>query len=424
MQVTGSYFNYLTLTNLLAPLGVKGSGNLVMEVFSAALGNLQDKINQELFSDESAVALKQFYNDISTLGTEAKKLTLTDYESVFNDRTPVSSDPGVLTASAMDAFTSATGATEATYDISVTRLAQTQSNEGTELTGDGATGVNTGTNTFIITVDGQDHELSIEVTEGDTNEVVLQKMESAIYGADLGVSAEVTPGALEGTMRLTITADSMGEAGTFTISDASGNAVAATGAGNVTTTAQDAAYSVDGTDYTSASNTVFLDGDMVAVNLLAAGESVLTVAPDAGAVQDSIAGLISEINSFTDSLNNNSAYLKDDILSTIDSFIDDHRRELSALGITKDEDGMLQIDEDKLAAAAGQELSDIREAFGGFDGLAVQLDSYASRVSTDSPINYAKETESLSSYQKDYVFDASGSMLEQIIRGSLLDALF
>lgn len=63
---------YLTITNLLAPLGAKGSGDLVMQVFTSAMGNLQNKINQQIFSEESETALKELYSDVSDLASKSK----------------------------------------------------------------------------------------------------------------------------------------------------------------------------------------------------------------------------------------------------------------------------------------------------------------------------------------------------------------
>ncbi len=83
MQITGSYSNYLAVTNLLSPIGVRGSGDLVMQVFSSAVGKLQEKIDQQIFSKESDAALKQLYNEVSHLASQAEKLTLTDFNSVF-----------------------------------------------------------------------------------------------------------------------------------------------------------------------------------------------------------------------------------------------------------------------------------------------------------------------------------------------------
>jgi len=422
MQISGSYNNYLTMTNLLAPLGVKGSGDLVMQVFTSAMGNLKNEINQQIFSKESEAALKQLYNDVSDLAGKAKKLTLTDFNSVFNDRTAISSDPNVLTGTAIDAFSSYSGATEATYNISVTQLARGQENTGLELNAADSSVVNTGTNAFNVNINGQDHELGIEVVEGDTNEDVLQKMAQAINEAGIGISTEVTDGIDEGTKGLVITSDYTGTDSTFTISDISSNAVTATGIDSVSTSAQDAVYKVGGTDYTSGSNTIYMDDGMVTVNLQGVGESSLTVAPDEEKVENAITDLVSEVNSFIDFLENNTDYIKDEVLSSINSFINDHKRELEYFGITQGEDGRLEVDTDKLATAAGQNLAGIKEAFSGFDGLAVQMDNYASHIATDSPLNYAKESEKISMQFADYLYGTSVGMLQKLMQGMLLDA--
>ena len=66
-------------------------------------------------------------------------------------------------------------------------------------------------------------------------------------------------------------------------------------------------------------------------------------------------------------------------------------------------------------------LSGIKEVFGGSDGLAVEVNSYASHISTDSPLNYAKEAEDMSIEFADYLYSASAGMMTQILTGSLLN---
>lgn len=421
MQISGSYNNYLTITNLLAPLGARGSGDLVMQVFTSAMGNLQNKIDQQIFSEESETALKELYSDVPDLASKSKKLTLNDLNSVFNDRTATSSDPDVLTATAFDAFSADSGATEATYNISVTQLAQGQENTGLELNAADSSGVDMGTNTFNINISGQDHELGIEVVEGDTNEDVLQKMAQAINEAGIGISAEVTEGIEEGTKRLVITSEDTGTESAFTISDISGNAVTVTGIDSVYTAAQEAEYEVDGVDSTSSSNTIYLDEGMVTVNLRGAGESSLTVAPDEEKVENAITDLVSEVNSFIDSLENNSDYIKDEVLSSINSFISGHKGKLESFGITQGEDGRLEVDTDKLATAASQSMAEIKETFGGFDGLAVQMNNYATHIATDSPLKYAKESEDMSMEFTDYLYGTSAGMLQNLMQGMLMN---
>ena len=409
------------MTNLLSPLGAKASGDMVMQVFSASMENLQEKIDKQIFSAGSTDALTKLYGETSGLAAKASKLTMTDTNSVFNDRTPKSSDSNILTATAIAAFSQDTGATEATYNISVAQLAQAQENTGLEIDKDASSVVDLGTNTFNINIKGQDHELNIEVVDGDSNEAALQKIETAINEAALGVTAEVMTNSGEGTRQLTIKTDDTGAGSAFTITDVSGNAIAATEAGSVSTEALDAAFSVDGTDQNSGSNSIYLDDGMVEVKLKNVGEAVLVVAPDENKVNDAISALISEINSFIDFNKKNSEYIKEDVLSNIDSFIADHKTALESFGITQGEDGKLDIDTDKLASAVNDNPSGVKAALGDLDGLAVQIDNYASRMSTDSPLNYAKEADDISPEFTDYLYGASSGMLQQILTGSLMD---
>lgn len=424
MQITGSYNNYLILSNLLAPLGVKNSGNLIMGVFTSSMNNLQNKIDNQIFSKESAVAINQLGNMVSGLSSKAKKLTLTDIHSVFNDRSAISSDSNVLTASAYDVLSPDTGAEEATYNISVAQIAQNQENIGLELNKADASGVNLGTNTYNINVNGQDYELSIEVMDGDTNEAVLQKMATAVNEAGIGVTAKVVAGSGAETQQLVISSDNTGLAAAFSVSDISGNAVAATAVEIVSTEAQDAQYTIDGTGYTSGSNTISLDDGMVTVNLKGVGESTLEIAPDANTVKNTISALVSEINALVGFLESNSDYIKDEVLSSVNAYIDDHHSKLETFGITLGDDGKLGIDNTKLMEAIDQNPAGIKETFAGFDGLAVQFNNYASRITTDNPFNYAKEADNMDLYFMGQTYSLSAATSKNLLEGTLLNMIF
>ncbi len=216
MQLTGSYINYLNMTSLLSPLGVSDSSSYIMKVFSSSVSDLQEKLDQQIFSEESSNALSELYNQISSLSSLAGRLTTTDTASVFNDRTAQSSDSSVLTATAWDAYSMDTGATSATYDISVSQLAQSQVNSSSELNGMDESVVGTGVNTISINLNDQNYELNIEVAEGDTNEDVLNEIASAINGAGSGINAEIIDD--EGTLNLVLTSDNTGEAASLQFS--------------------------------------------------------------------------------------------------------------------------------------------------------------------------------------------------------------
>jgi len=423
MQITGSYNNYQNLSNLLSPLGVKSSGNLVMGVFASSMYNLKNKIDNQIFSKESAAAINQLGNMVSDLSSKAKKLTLTDMHSVFNDRSAISAYSNVLTASAYDALSSDTGAEEATYNISVAQIAQTQENTGLELNKADAGVVGLGTNSYNININGQDHEFSVEVVDGDTNETVLQKMVAAVNEAAIGVTAEVVAGSGAETQQLVIRSDNTGLAAAFAVSDISGNAIAATAAEIVSTEAQDAQYSVDGTDYTSGSNTIYLDDGMVTANLKGVGETILEVGVDESAVKNAVSALVSEINTFIGFLENNSDYIKEEVLSSVNAYIDDHHSKLESFGITLGDDGKLVIDHTKLTEATDQSPAGIKNTFGGFDGLAAQFNNYASSLATDNPLNYAKEAGNMDLYSMDQAYSFSAETSKNILEGTLLNMI-
>ncbi len=421
MQITGTYRNYVTMTGLLAPMGVKDSGDLVMQVFSSAVENLQGKLDKQIFTEESDSALKELYNKISSLAGQSDKLTLTEYNSAFHDRTGISSDATVLTATADNAFSADSGAAEATYNLSVSQLAQAQKNTGVALNSDDTGGIDEGTNTFHVNINGQDHEISIDVQAGETNATVLASMVSAINDADIGVMAEVAEGSVAGTQQIVITGNSSGSSGSFALSDISGNAVAASGANTTTTAALDAAYSLDGVEYTSETNTVYLDDGFVTINLKGTGDASLTIGPDPNKVKNTVTAFVSEVNSLTQFLESNSAYINDEVLASINGFIADHKNELEAFGITRGDDGTLEIDGEKLDTAVAENLSGIKDAFGGLDGLAVQTKNLSSKIATDSPLHYAKEAEGLEMDQTDLLYGTSASMLQNLLQGAILN---
>ena len=419
MQISGSYLNYLNMTSLLSPLGVSDSSSYIMKVFSSSVSDLQEKLDQQIFSEESSSALSELYSQLSNLSSLAEKLTATDTDSVFNNRTAQSSDSSVLTATAWDSYSQDTGAAEATYDISVSQLAISQVNSSDGLNGIDDSIVNTGINTFDMNINNQDYELSIEIAEGDTNEDVLNGIASVINSAGLGVTADIDYG--DGTVNLVLTSDNTGEAASFTVSDVSGNAVSSTNLDAITTSAQNAVYSVDGKDMISESNTVYLDDGAVEVTFQGTGDAILEVGANDFDFYSAVASLATGINNFIDFFSENSNYLKDDLISQLNYIIDDHKADLESIGIAIDDEGTLQVNEDLLSAAISGNPSMVEDIFASFDGLAEEISSFASKVASDSPLNYAKEGDSLSAEFSDFIYDSSALQLKQLLAGSMLD---
>jgi flagellar capping protein FliD len=127
------------------------------------------------------------------------------------------------------------------------------------------------------------------------------------------------------------------------------------------------------------------------------------------------------VNSLIDFLGANSDYISDEVLLSINSFVDGQKNELKSFGITLGEGGRLEVDADQLATAVSQDMAGIKETFGGFDGLAVRLSNYASRIATDSPLNYAKEGEKMGMEFADSLYSTSSGMLQNLMQGMLLN---
>ncbi len=418
MEITGAYTNYLNISNLLAPLGVSGSANYVTQVFSSSVAELQDKIDQQIFSRESSVALSELYGQVTNLSLLADRLAVTDTNSVFNNRTAQSSDSGVLTATAWDSFSPGTGAAEATYDISVSQLARGQENTGTALAGSDQSAVEAGVNVFTITVEEQDYVLDITVAADDTNGDILYEISRVINERVSGLSAEMTDD--EGTVSLNLTSDATGAEAAFTVSDISGNAVAATGIDNVSVEAADAVYSVDGASLVSEANSVYLDDGAVQVNLYGTGDATLEVGPDETAVYNAVTSMANGINSYIDFYNDNSDYLSEDLLTSLNSVLNDQKSDLASIGITLNSEGYLQIDESTLTSAVNNNPSAVENIFSSFDGFAQEISSYTSGIASESPLSYAKEAETLSGQFIDFIYNSSAMRLQNLLSGSLL----
>ena len=422
MIVTGTYQNYLNISNLLsATFGIQTSSDSIMQTLESAVSAYENNSNAQSFQTGLTNALSQLQTNSSNLANTAQSLTPDYALSVFNDRTATSSDPDVLTATAYSALSPDTGATVADYTINVSNLATAQNNIGNELSASDPSSVASGTNTIDININGVDNQVSFDVESGDTNDAVLQKMAAAINAAGLGVTATVNQGTTSGTEQLAITANNTGSSNAFTISDVTGNAAQVTGAGNVSQTAQDAAYTVDGTDYTSGSNTIYLDQGMVTANLQDTGTATLDVAPDPNQVEQAITSLVSGINSFINFLGSNSNYIQDNVLSTINNFISDNQSQLNSLGITQGSDGTLTIDTNTLSNALTQNMAGVQDALTGITGLAQEVNDYASNISQD-PADYAKSMNDSTNTSSPASYNSLGNMqLDQMLVGSLLN---
>ncbi len=196
-----------------------------------------------------------------------------------------------------------------TYSLSNIVLAQAQSVYSQDFSSAGNTAVGTGT-------------LQIQVGSGavanvtiDSSNNTLNGIAAAINSANAGVNAAVI---YDGAgYRLTVTGNNTGSGSAFTVSasGATGSlsslsySSGASGGMTLAQAAQNASFTVNGLNISSATNSVSGAIPGVSLNLLAAsGSTTLTVGTDSSAFVTAVQGFVSAFNSAMGTMNQLSAY--------------------------------------------------------------------------------------------------------------------
>jgi hypothetical protein len=156
-----------------------------------------------------------------------------------------------------------------------------------------------------------------------------------------------------GMSALTLESDETGAANAFTVEDTEGGLAAQTGIAQADQTAQDAIFRVNGgPEQTSATNDISLGGGVTATLRQATEQGGVTVsaerdaAAQAGAMRDIVGG----INDLLSAAENGPANNR--LQTELNSLLRSYGTSLERAGISADEDGRLQIDEERLTAAA------------------------------------------------------------------------
>ena len=248
-------------------------------------------------------------DDFKELGKAAQSLNLGKTGNIFEKTgaTATSSNDKAVTARA------ANGASAGSYNLQVNQIAKAQENAGSWADAKGKALAVSGSQTLAVTVTDpkgyiqKNASINVQTKAGQTNQDVLAQTAETInkQSKELGVQARVERRTVNGVeqARLVVAGTKTGtDAGTFAIKDTSGTLAASTGVNNVTTAAQNAKYTLNGSDRESQSNEVALDrlGQVKAtlVNPTAKGETVkIGVKPqDANAIYDTLKGFVGQYN--------------------------------------------------------------------------------------------------------------------------------
>lgn len=289
------------------------------------------------------------------------------------------------------------------YSITVSAMAERATEISSAFADKSSTGV-VAEGTLTITYGGTATNLTIDSTNSS-----LEDVASLINKSVAGVSAYIMDtGDATNPYRLVVTGDDTGAANTVAI-DTTG----LTGTGTVptfteTSTAADAALTVNGVAVTSASNEVdgVVSGITFSLEDLTTSAAVVTVSTDTTTTVANVSAFVEAYNTARTYMNSHRAYNTDagikgefvgestvvSLMQSLQATVGDKYatgsvyKTLASIGIASQQDGTLELDEDALTAALEAAPDDVTNLFetdaGGFgDDLKTLIDRYANSES-------------------------------------------
>jgi flagellar hook-associated protein 2 len=329
----------------------------------------------------------------SALSAFQSSLSALDTASAFGTETAATSDPTAFTA------TAASNATLGSYSVAVTQLAQAQQLVSGAFAGGSSATVGTGT--LQLSLGGTSFTVAIDSTD-DTVAGIAAAINSA--SGNPGIEASVVTGT-DGA-HLVLTSSLTGASNMIQVAetDSGGGLAALTyGSGNTghytqQSAALDAAFSIAGVAYTSASNTVTDALTGVTLNLAGTTSSpgTLTVSTNTASIESNIQTFVSAYNTLQGSLSALGSYdattgtagpmmgnplllgTENQIKSALYSIVDtgsETYNSLASIGITSNSDGTLSVNTTTLSAALTSDYSAVSQLFSGTNGVAATLNS-------------------------------------------------
>lgn len=342
----------------------------------------------------------ELYQEAETLGTTAALLQQKNQASLFTQRKALSSDAAKISAQALK------GAADTSHTVEVTALAKAQVNQSLSLAAQEKSSVQSGTNQFNLTVGGKAHLLSVVAAANDTNAQSLARIAKAINAERAGVKASVRTDGKTGFTQLILTSNHPGTAQSFSLSDVTGNAVAATDLNHMTASAADARYKLDGESFVAGSNTIAIDGGKTELSFLQTTDSPvsITVGADSDAIVKQTKQLLNTYNRFHDKLEISAAALTVDLTQTWDRLTGSIQPQLSRIGIIRNADGTYAMNEQAFRTALSERPETIEQLIGSESGLAATIKKQADRLrytpleALAQPFPYADSTNPYNSY--------------------------
>jgi flagellar hook-associated protein 2 len=397
---TNSYWSTLQTSSLVndinytSPQDNKWNNNFQSLIMFSKMSSQKYQDQQNHYKS----AVSSFTGSAKGLTTSVKSLTVANS---FNQKS-VSATGTAVTGTAKN------GAALAQYSVSVSQVATSQKNEGKTVSSAVYGGGTAGKSTFGIKVgSGLEHQVSVNTSVTDTNGQVLKKFANAINNSGAGVVAEIKT--KNNGQYLSISSKDTGAASAFSIRDINGSGVADLQLNNKVTDAADAKYSVDGTNYQTASNNIVLDNGNVSltINAAATGAIKVNVGKDESSIVVAAKGVVDNYNRMNDVLSNadnNITKRGETALNGVKSLVGTTKMaEFAAVGISMNKDtGALQVDEKKLSDALASHPDQVQGLLTGNGSLGKAVEHVAKEIANTPVSSYVTPPNVLGSISYGY----------------------
>ena len=382
----GSYFNYYQTVSQVRLEQALAKNPKYQQSVQAVEG--ASKVSS-YYKNNGLDFLQSYSSTMADVMDSANSLRDANSKSVLNDLEAVSSDSSVADVSLRYATKVPK---EMTVDVRALAEAQVNTSSGVKgsdkATVDMAFTIseNTGSGSAAVNVSAVNDDGSVK-----TNREMLREAAKQINDSDIGVMATVTE--KDGITTLSMKSMSTGTASAFTVS---GDMGAATGAEEAEIKAANAEYSVTSDkvtrNYTSQTNDVTLDTGRISAKLNAVGETKVSLQPDSEKVVKAMSDLIGSYNDAVKFLGSNLSH-GSSVSTQLNRFQNNLGVDttLDRLGISRQKDGTLALDKDKLSKSLSEEPGLTKSLISGSSGVAQNLFNKASsamRTNSESLVNY------------------------------------
>ncbi|MFI3200146.1 MAG: hypothetical protein R3Y54_01290 [Eubacteriales bacterium] len=355
-------------------------------------------VDTSLETKESVVHLKdtalQFNNSLTSF-SDISGQDMTEHQIGF------SSNEDIATVKYLG---SSADSTES-FQLEVLALSQSQVNIGSLLPSNNHTDLAAGTYIFNVGANEYNYEFSFHVNEQDTNSDIQNRLSNVINNSNIGISASIlADSSSQSALRLESNATGLplGKSELFTVTPQGSNPngknaqfISYFGLNSMTQPASNSQFLLNGIERTTTSNTFRVDNNTYEVTLTGISPmegmtATIGVAPDTEVPHATIKNFVSQVNNFTDYIQNYGQKFPKamNLLRDVNAAYHTYQNNFSSVGLEKDDTGNLVVDEKQLNSS----LQDTEEAdnFSQFSSFAKDLSNITKKISIH-PMQYSEE---------------------------------